>query len=523
MSINIRAAVFGNLNQTKRIRSGRPDGEIERIMGTVKNIAILVWALKSGGAERIAGLLSVNLSRQYNVYLFVWDTSDMVYEYGGTLVDVSGKDMESIEKNIREKKSELKIDCSISFLTGANDLNIRLRVNDKIIVSERCAHSPNIFFNACMNSGLWNNYRSADAIVAASHGISYDLENNIGIENVPIKVIYNYVDKQGIIEKARNDLDEEIKSFVGNSKVILNVGRLDEQKNQSELIVQFAKLLKIRKDLKLIILGSGPLKESLQNQIDELNIQEYAKIIPFYSNPFPFYRVADIYASTSDFEGLSNVLMEAMCLRVPIVATDCLAGTRELIDSEYDYCNHTEGYVRCKRGILVEVSDREKNGETDNFAKALNELLSDSIYYKEIQENQKVFMDAYDNERITSEWVEIIEKTKQRNVSIPKKLTIGDLRIRHKVIIYGAGAMGKRVLSLIKKTDHEIISFAVTEKGTQKDFIEGIPVKDIEELVEYGPEVTVFLALNPQFYEEIIKNLKKLGFDDTVMSHFFES
>ena len=145
-------------------------------METVKNIAILVWALKSGGAERIAGLLSVNLSKQYNVYLFVWDTSDIVYEYGGTLVDVSGKDMEGVEKNIKEKKSELKIDCSISFLTGANDLNLRLRVNDKIIVSERCAHSPNIFFNACMNSGLWNNYRAADVIVAASHGISYDLK-----------------------------------------------------------------------------------------------------------------------------------------------------------------------------------------------------------------------------------------------------------------------------------------------------------------------------------------------------------
>ena len=492
-------------------------------MATVKNIAILVWALKSGGAERIAGLLSVNLSRQYNVYLFVWDTSDIVYEYGGTLVDVSGKDMESIEKNIREKKSELKIDCSISFLTGANDLNIRLRVNDKIIISERCAHSPNLFFNACMNSGLWNNYPSADAIVAASHGISYDLINNIGIENVPIKVIYNYVDKQGIKEKAGNDLDEELKSFVSNSKVILNVGRLDAQKNQSELLVQFAKLLKTKKDIKLIILGSGPLKERLQNQINELNLQEDAKIIPFYSNPFPFYRIADIYASTSDFEGLSNVLIEAMCLGVPIVATDCLAGTRELIDSDHAYGNHTMGYARCKRGILVEVSDREKNGETDYFARALNELLSDDVYYKEVQQNQKFFMDTYDNERITAEWVEIIENTKKRNVPVPKQLTIGDLQIRQKVIIYGAGAMGKRVLSLIKKTGHEIISFAVTEKGTQKDFIDGIPVKEIKELVEYGAESTVFLALNPLLYEEILENLHKLGFDDTVMSHFFES
>ena len=150
-------------------------------------------------------------------------------------------------------------------------------------------------------------------------------------------------------------------------------------------------------------------------------------------------------------------------------------------------------------------------------------MLSDSVYYKEVQENQKVFMDAYNNERITSEWVEIIENTKRRNVSIPKKLTVDDLRIRHKVIIYGAGAMGKRILSLIKGTNHEIISFAVTEKGTQKDYIEGVPVKNIKELVEYGSETTVFLALNPQLYEEIIENLKKLGFDDTVMSHFFES
>jgi len=52
------------------------------------NVAIIVTSLNSGGAERIAGLLSKELSKKYNVYLFLLDTTDIVYDYEGTIVDV---------------------------------------------------------------------------------------------------------------------------------------------------------------------------------------------------------------------------------------------------------------------------------------------------------------------------------------------------------------------------------------------------------------------------------------------------
>ena len=62
-------------------------GERER-WGDIMNIAIITTSLNSGGAERIAGLLSKELSSKYNVYLFLLDTENIVYEYGGTIIDI---------------------------------------------------------------------------------------------------------------------------------------------------------------------------------------------------------------------------------------------------------------------------------------------------------------------------------------------------------------------------------------------------------------------------------------------------
>ena len=106
------------------------------------NIAILTTSLNSGGAERIAGLLSKELENKqmYNVYVFLLSTSNIIYEYGGMLVDI-GQNGPFYEKEIKKNKIKYNIQISISFLEIMNFANVRTQIGERIILSERCVQS----------------------------------------------------------------------------------------------------------------------------------------------------------------------------------------------------------------------------------------------------------------------------------------------------------------------------------------------------------------------------------------------
>ena len=88
----------------------------------MKNIAIISTSLNSGGAERIAGLLSKELSKYYNVYLFLLSTDNIIYEYGGTIVDI-GQSGPFYEYPIKIYKKLYDIEIAISFLEIMNFAN----------------------------------------------------------------------------------------------------------------------------------------------------------------------------------------------------------------------------------------------------------------------------------------------------------------------------------------------------------------------------------------------------------------
>ena len=115
-------------------------GQKETSEDIMKNIAIIVTSLNGGGAERIAGLLSRELAKRYQVYLFLLNAENIVYEYGGTIIDIrqSGPFYEYAIKVYKEKYN---IDVAISFLEIMNFANIRTRGKERIIISERCVQS----------------------------------------------------------------------------------------------------------------------------------------------------------------------------------------------------------------------------------------------------------------------------------------------------------------------------------------------------------------------------------------------
>ena len=159
----------------------------------MKNIAILVSSLKSGGAERIAGLLSVYLSKKYNVYLFTGDSKDIVYDYGGTLIDYSVYGFENIYTSIRKLKKEYGIDCAVSFDYAMNLVNIITKESESVIISHRCVHGEMKPYPFRMATKIKRWYGYADRIVSLSYGASADLVESFGVKEDKITTIYNFL------------------------------------------------------------------------------------------------------------------------------------------------------------------------------------------------------------------------------------------------------------------------------------------------------------------------------------------
>ena len=162
----------------------------------MKNIAIISMSLNSGGAERIAGLLSKELSRYYNVYLFLLSIENIMYEYGGTIVDI-GQSGPFYEYPIKKYKEKYQIEVAISFLEIMNFANIRTRGKERVIISERCVQSliePPLI---SQTEKIKRYYNFADEIVSCSEGVKFDLVHNYKVNNT-ITTIYNFIDKKNI-------------------------------------------------------------------------------------------------------------------------------------------------------------------------------------------------------------------------------------------------------------------------------------------------------------------------------------
>ena len=472
----------------------------------MKRIAIIAAYLYGGGAERAAGLLSKYLNGIYEVYLFLTDIKHIVYGYGGILVDVGIEGPDYFEYYIGLYKERYKIDCAISFTEQFNFANIKTRKNEKVIISERCVQS-------LLEDPLCHEdyqvralYDMADSVVSVAEGVKYDLIDSYGIDKDRIKTIYNFIDQEDIRKKA--DLEEQIdrKDFLEGHKLAVNIGRLEKQKDQKRLIRAFAHLAQERNDVRLLIIGSGSLEKELTDLIDGLGAGDYIKILPYCKNPFPYLKKASVFILTSKTEGLPNVVLEAMCLGIPIVAVDCIAGPRELLTGECSYEKRIEGAKCCQRGILVENMASE---EGDHLKEAISLMLDDKRYADEVIEYELTYMRGYSNERILQDWVNVIEGPRcalsaEKSDPLPDK----------KIVVYGAGDYGKRMVAQLRRDGIKIFAVVVSDTRNDPSSVFDIPVRSIEEMHCYKDEIRIVIGVSVRYQSEVVKTCLSLGYDD---------
>ena len=198
-------------------------------------------------------------------------------------------------------------------------------------------------------------YRRADRVVAVAEALQLELLDYLSLASERTAVIHNLVDVAKVSRLA--EATPELPLDGGRGPLLLSVGRFVPQKAFHELL-EALRLIRREVPARLLLLGEGPLRGELERRAEELGLADAVQMPGFVKNPWAFMGRADLFLSSSHWEGFSLVQAEAMACGVPLILTDCEYGPSELVTHGED-------------GLLVPV------GRPDHMANAALELLGD--------------------------------------------------------------------------------------------------------------------------------------------------
>jgi glycosyltransferase involved in cell wall biosynthesis len=200
-------------------------------------------------------------------------------------------------------------------------------------------------------------YKKADVLISQSEGMSRDMIEFMKADPCKIRLIYNPTVTQDIFEKAQQ-LAGHRWVDQHDAPLIVAAGRLKPQKDFTMLLQAFAKVKQTIADVRLVILGEGPQRTELETLAAQLGIADSVDLPGFQRNPYAFLAMADLFVLSSRYEGLPNILIEALALGKRIVSTDCESGPVEILKHG-------------KYGTLVPV------GDVDRIAEAMQATLQE--------------------------------------------------------------------------------------------------------------------------------------------------
>jgi len=364
-----------------------------------KKIAIVLPNLMGGGAERLAIYLANEWAQNgYAVDLILTGEGGDLIELVAPTVHVKNLRTNRIRDAIRPVAAYLRtskadiIWAGMWPLTSASVISWaiagrpgKLFLIDHIHVSISAKHEldlPISWIKIIMRA----TYPFATGVMAVSKGVAQDIRQLSGLEIKKIKVINNPAStRRGQISVGKND--ERTKLWKqGFQKRILSVGSLKTQKNHSVLIDAFARV-SVALNAQLVILGEGHLRSQLERKIQELGLEDRISMPGFYVDPTPWFRTADIFVLSSDWEGLPTVLIEALEWGLPIVSTDCPSGPAEILDNG-------------RFGRLVPVND------VRSLAANIEDCLSSPTDHEPLIQRSKDFS----VERISKEYLTYFDK-----------------------------------------------------------------------------------------------------------------
>lgn len=295
-------------------------------------VMCIINSLAGGGAERIfASLVEMFRSRAPHLAfeVVVLDREPAAYALPAvpvTQLDAQGGIRRSVTA-LAQQALMRQPDLLFSFLTRANCAAVIAGklCGRPVVISERTFTSAHLRGRGVLKAMVRALYPGADRVIAVGQASRADLIERFGVRDDRVSVIHNPVAAAAIRKQAAAAAPAARRPYV------VAMGRLTPSKNFALLIEAFAAA---RLDSDLLILGDGPEREALQNQIEALGLGARVRLLGRLQNPFPVLSGALCLAVSSNVEGFPNVIVEALALGVPVVSTDCECGPAELLGGD---------------------------------------------------------------------------------------------------------------------------------------------------------------------------------------------
>lgn len=245
----------------------------------------------------------------------------------------------------------------------------KIKKQKKIVFFHTILEKLYIYKNISTIQGVYDKY------IVLTEDAKKELEN-IEIAKEKIHKIYNIIPTEEILVKSR----EEFRSM---DNYFVMIGRLVDDSKDYNTVIEAFKDKNIEE--KLYIVGDGPYKKKLEEKIKESKLESKIKLLGNKSNPYPILKHSKGLILSSRYEGLSNVILEALTLEKPIIASDCPHGPKEILGKDSQI------------GMLFPVGNK-------------NELIFSvkKINSKEFNfEKMKKRVEDFSEEKVINKWIDI--------------------------------------------------------------------------------------------------------------------
>ena len=348
----------------------------------MKKVMFVCQSLANGGAERVVSVLSEAMKDKYQVYILTLGSNASAYPVSKN-VKVIAPNIN--KKGFAQKRARIKtikktiIEYGIDIIIAFSHYNAMYSVlaargmkNVRVIGSERndpAQLADRKFLNWYRN----RLYRKLDCLVCQTE----DAKNYFPEEIQKKSVI--------ILNPLKKDLPAR---FEGKrEKRIVSFSRLEKQKNIPMLIDAFEMLHKECPEYRLDIYGNGSEKDSILEYLKQKGMTDCVKISPFQKNIHEIVLRATAFALSSDYEGLSNSMLEAMAIGLPTVVTDCPCGGARMVIKDGE------------NGLLVPV------GDSKTMYKKLKYLIDNPEVAEKISQAGTLLRTELSMEEISKQWM----------------------------------------------------------------------------------------------------------------------
>ncbi len=351
-----------------------------------KEITFVIGQMGLGGAERVISVLANNFSKKnIKVNLITVIKDEIEYNLDSSIVyyNISSshkfKLFRIIDKILKLRKlmNNIEGQTVVAFLNGPilYTLVATMFTSKKVYVSER----NNPFMEP------------SNKILRFVRDLSYYFAYKVVFQTKDAQTYFSsFIQKKSVI--IENPIEENLPDrFIGQRRnEIVLACRLDKQKNIKMFIDAFNLLSKEYPEYTAVVYGEGPLRSELEEYIKNLGLSERIFLPGFCKNLHNKMLDCAMYVSSSDYEGISNSMLEALALGIPSIVTDCpIGGAKMVIENNIN-------------GVLIPVGDYQA------LYMAMKKIIDDKQFSDSLSKNAVKIKQLLSVDNITKKWLDLL-------------------------------------------------------------------------------------------------------------------